>query len=191
MSYKYIFHLRNGKNIVMTDNSDIDVEDMVKNLSDAMKNPTICRFQTDKDIILLKASEIEGISVNSDKLLPKPKIAKSKSKIAQPKPKARPVIEENIEYDDDDAALTELMKTTESLIDDDDEQDSHYSKFDTSRLKPAIESDSEPYDLDTGGMEDDDDEMNDLSELSSTRNLRSINVTKVGNKTILSPKRRH
>lgn len=67
MTIKYTFFLKTGKNVVLTDNdSEIDMEKTISELTSILKSPKICLFSTKNDCVLLKSNEVQGVMIDSN-----------------------------------------------------------------------------------------------------------------------------
>ena len=185
--FRYVFHLKSGKNIVITDNSkNEDIEKIILELSEGITSPRVCRFQTDNDVLILKADQIEGVLLHTEVALPKPTKTKKTPKVKSTPVKAKKIeIEVSDVIEDDEDFIQQLSNTTDKLLDEE------LSKFENSyeRMRvPVVDDDSIPYDMDhdSGGHEFDDG-LGDIA--GQNKAFKSVSVTKVGDRTIISKKR--
>lgn len=186
--FRYVFHLKSGKNIVITDNSkNEDIEKIILELSEGITSPRVCRFQTDNDVLILKADQIEGVLLHTEVALPKPTKTKktTKAKTAPVKAKKIEIEEVSDIIEDDEDFIQELSKTTDKLMDEE------LSKFENSyeRMRvPVVDDDSIPYDMDQDSDgQDFDDGLGDIA--GQNKSFKAVSVTKVGDRTIISKKR--
>ena len=62
--YKFIFFLKDNKNIVITTKDDnIPIDEYIKKIADVMASSEISIFKTSSDIIILKATDLISVHI--------------------------------------------------------------------------------------------------------------------------------
>lgn len=152
---KYIFHLTNGKSIVLTDNSnDLDVK-KIKYFSNFLSSNRVAEFNTDTDILLIKPTNVLGLQISLN----------SESSVNNYK-KLKQIENEHISDDVDDDSYNDLNLNVDDvkihedpIIEDDD-----LGLLDGLTTEPSEEDESES----------DNDYINELKEIEKPLNVKDL-----------------
>lgn len=148
---KFIFYVKGqDRPIVLTDDSDTDVNEAVAEITESIKNCTVCVFHTDTDLFMARAIDISAVHISNISSLGEVDIKKLKNKIE----------EITLEDDEDEYIRTERLE--EEMLKDHDDVDIDLSDID--------DIDNDDDDVDGDQFTDDDiteEEKKEIERLAS------------------------